>query len=130
MVDLAAIRDAATVGLLGLGTFLFLSGAIGALRFPDLYNRIHAVTKTTTIAILTILLSGLLTVGFSPIGLKIVATMIFLSLTVPLSGQLLARAGYRSGVPLAPQTIRDDYQHLIEFEEMPGEARVVDVPPK
>lgn len=31
------------------GLFFFISGAVGLLRFPDLFSRLHAVTKADTV---------------------------------------------------------------------------------
>ena len=42
--------------LLG-GTFFFIAGTVGLLRFPDIYTRLHAVTKADNLGL------GLLVVG-------------------------------------------------------------------
>lgn len=41
------------------GAVFFATGALGLLRFPDVYSRLHAVTKTDTLGL------GLLTVGLA-----------------------------------------------------------------
>ncbi|MDO8909978.1 MAG: monovalent cation/H(+) antiporter subunit G [Pseudohongiella sp.] len=41
------------------GTVFFVTGALGLLRFPDVYSRLHAVTKTDTLGL------GLLTLGLA-----------------------------------------------------------------
>lgn len=45
--------------LLG-GSFFFLAGTAGLLRFPDLYSRLHAVTKADNLGL------GLLVLGLIP----------------------------------------------------------------
>lgn len=109
--------------LLAIGVFFYFTGALGLLRFPDVYNRIHASTKTTTAGIVSILLGGILLFGFDPIGVKAVAIIVFLLLTYPVAGHLLARAAYRTGVVLTDRTVHDEYRHVWELqEELPGEA--------
>ena len=43
---------------LTLGGFFFVAGTLGLLRFPDIYSRLHAVTKADTIG-LGLLVAGL-----------------------------------------------------------------------
>lgn len=45
--------------LLIAGIFFFLAGTVGLLRFPDVYSRLHAVTKADTLGL------GLVVVGLS-----------------------------------------------------------------
>lgn len=37
--------------LLVSGTFFFVAGTLGLLRFPDIYSRLHAVTKADTLGL-------------------------------------------------------------------------------
>jgi multicomponent Na+:H+ antiporter subunit G len=36
---------------IGLGLVFFISGSVGLLRFPDLFSRLHAVTKADTVGL-------------------------------------------------------------------------------
>lgn len=84
--------------------FLFL-GALGVVRMPDLYNRMQAGTKTTTLGnILTLGGLGLLVPGWLP---KIVLVIVFVLITNPISSHALARAAHRVGVPLAKGSVVD-----------------------
>lgn len=73
------------------GLFFFLAGTLGLLRFPDVYSRLHAVTKADTLGL------GLLVVGLSlrSDNWRSVALMLLVWLLVMASGatacQLLAR---------------------------------------
>ncbi|TVR66467.1 MAG: Na+/H+ antiporter subunit G [Gemmatimonadales bacterium] len=40
-----------TVVLLVIGCFFFLAGTVGLLRFPDLYCRLHALTKADALGL-------------------------------------------------------------------------------
>jgi multicomponent Na+:H+ antiporter subunit G len=48
-----------TIVLLAFGTFFFVVGTIGLLRFPDVYTRLHALTKADNVGL------GLIVAGLS-----------------------------------------------------------------
>jgi len=50
-------RDWITVVFLALGCFLDLTGAIGILRMPDFYTRLHPAGKSDTLAQLFIVIA-------------------------------------------------------------------------
>jgi len=84
--------------------FLFL-GALGVLRMPDIYNRMQAGTKSTTLGnILTLGGLGLLMPGWLP---KIVLVILFVLITNPISSHALARSAHRSGMRLADGSVVD-----------------------
>ncbi|MGD8914047.1 MAG: monovalent cation/H(+) antiporter subunit G [Candidatus Thiodiazotropha sp.] len=85
-------------------TFLFLGG-LGLVRMPDLFNRIQAGTKTTTLGMLLIL------VGIACLqpewGGKLLLISLFILSTNPLSSQVLARAAHRIGIKQSEKTLVD-----------------------
>ena len=93
----------AFVSLIG-SVFLFL-GALGVLRMPDLYNRMQAGTKTTTLgSILTLLGIGIYRPAWLPQLLIIIA---FIVITNPVSTHALARAAHFAGIRPADGTVTD-----------------------
>ena len=93
----------AALTLLG-SIFLFL-GALGIFRMPDVYNRMQAGTKATTLGnMLTLLGLGLLIPGWLP---KIITIILFVLITNPISSHALARAAHRHGVKLASGSVLD-----------------------
>lgn len=88
--------------LMVAGTAFLLLGALGLVRMPDVYNRIQAGTKATTLGTLLTLLG----VAFiqPEWALKLLLIGIFLLFTNPLSSQVLARAAHRSGLAKLPAT--------------------------
>jgi len=86
--------------LMVAGSGFLLLGALGLVRMPDLYNRIQAATKATTLGTLLTLLG----VAFirPEWALKLLLIGIFLLFTNPLSSQVLARAAHRSGLVRLP----------------------------
>ncbi len=88
-----------------IGSLFLLLGAIGVVRMPDLYNRIHAGTKATTLGnILTLTGLGLVAPGWLA---KVLLVVLFVILTNPLSSHALARAALRAGIPAVPGTKLD-----------------------
>lgn len=93
----------AIVMLIG-SIFLFL-GALGVLRMPDIYNRMQAGTKSTTLgSILTLLGIGI----YHPAWLWQMLILVgFIVTTNPLSSHSLARAAHFAGIPLTKKTVKD-----------------------
>jgi multicomponent Na+:H+ antiporter subunit G len=82
--------------LLLAGALLSLLAALGLLRMPDVYNRIQAATKASTLGVILILAGvGLLQPGWWP---KLVAITGFILFTSPVGSSTLARAFHRAGV--------------------------------
>ena len=98
--------------LLVAGTAFLLFGGIGLVRMPDVFNRIQAGTKATTLGTLLSL------VGVACLrpewGMKLLVIGLFLLFTNPLSSQVLARAAHRIRAPKSKATAVD---HLVEDEE-------------
>ncbi|MBN2110916.1 MAG: monovalent cation/H(+) antiporter subunit G [Methanosarcinaceae archaeon] len=92
------------VGLL----FVFL-GMLGLVRLPDVYNRLHTTTKIGTLGAFGVMLSILMKVGFSPIGVKAITVGMFLLLTAPIAAHMISRAAHRHGVGLCDESVIDEY---------------------
>lgn len=81
--------------LLVLGALFQLSAGLGLVRMPDVFNRIQAGTKATTLGVL-LMLSGIACLE-PEWGLKLLLIGLFVLFTNPLSSQVLARAAHRTG---------------------------------
>lgn len=93
--------------LLGIGSACALIGAMGIVRFPDVYNRIHANTVVVVGgAIMTMIGAGILG-GLSIFTLKVIVIAAFLFLTNPVGTHAIARAAHRSGVKLWKRSVID-----------------------
>ena len=97
--------------LLG-SVFLFL-GSLGILRMPDIYTRLQAGTKATTLGAMSLILG----VGFLEPSwfLKILIIIIFIAYSNPISSHALARAMYkRNKLPL----IKGDPEKMDAYREV------------
>lgn len=88
---------AAALMLIG-ATFCFLA-AIGLVRFPDLYTRLHAASKAGTLGAGLILLAVALISGDLAVFLRSMLGVLFLVATAPIAAHLLGRAALRSENP-------------------------------
>lgn len=94
--------------LLVAGTFLIVSGAVGVLRLPDVYNRANAVTKAASLG-LVLVLAGVMFLMPRPGVIVTLALAIAAQLfTAPIGGYAVGRAAYRSGAPFTASTHRDE----------------------
>lgn len=94
--------------LLVVGALFALVGAIGVLRFPDLYTRMHAASKAGTLGSGILLLALAVAAQQYDVGGRAVAGIVFLLLTAPVSAHLLARAAVSAGVRPCPGTALGD----------------------
>lgn len=109
----------AAVLLLG-GTFFMLVAAIGLLRLPDLYTRMHAITKAGTLGVGLVLVAA--AVHFADLSTitRAATVILFVLLTAPVSAHMIGRAGYLGGVALWDGTLFDQWNG--SFDEMPLES--------
>ncbi len=94
--------------LLVLGAVFTLLAAIGVVRLPDLYTRMHAASKAGAVGGGLILLAVALLSQDSAVALRAIIGIVFLLLTTPVSAHLLARASYMAGYRPFDGTVIDD----------------------
>ena len=98
-----------------IGTIFLFVGSLGVLRLPDVYNRLQAGTKCTTLgAFLTIIGVGLMHPGWSA---KTLVIALFILITNPISNHALGRASRKSGVSLCDRSVVDKANEFEEYKE-------------
>jgi len=82
-----------------LGCVFLLAAAVGLVRFPDVYTRLHAATKLVTLGGLGIFTGA--GIAFYPVDgtPRVLLIAGFFFLTAPLSGYMIARSAYLRGLP-------------------------------
>jgi multicomponent Na+:H+ antiporter subunit G len=89
-----------SITLVSLGVLFLLLGAVGILRFPDCYTRMHAAGKCDTLGSLLVV-SGLAVYhGVSSESAKILFIAVFIFLTSPTATHAIARSALRNELPL------------------------------
>lgn len=81
-----------------IGGGLAIIGAIGMLRFPDFYTRLHAASITDTGAVLLLLTGMALLSPDWLVVVKLLAIAIFLFLTGPTASHAIANAAHTAGL--------------------------------
>lgn len=91
------LEGVASGALLIAGAVFFLSGTAGLLRFPDVYTRLHALTKADNLG-LGFVVAGLAVQGqtlAAVLELGIIWALVLLSSSI--SSRLIARATWTAG---------------------------------
>lgn len=99
------IADVVVALCLLVGAGFVLIGSIGLARLPDVYTRLHAPTKATTLGVGGILLASMVhfTTRAGAPSLHELLITLFLFMTAPVSAHLLAKAAlHRRLRSLAP----------------------------
>jgi len=88
------------------GVKAFLVSAIGLVRMPDIYTRMHVGTKTTTIGTLLVICGA--SIIEPSWAWKLILLAIFILLTNPLSSSVIARASHKNGATLALDELKEE----------------------
>lgn len=92
-----AALDVVSVILLALGAFVAFTSALGVLRLPDFYTRIHPAGKNDSFAQVLVLSGLALQAHDAQTVIKLVLIGAFLFLTTPSSTYAIARAAFLDG---------------------------------
>ena len=102
--------DAVTALLLIAGGAFACLAAVGLVRMPDVYIRMHAATKAGTLGAGLILAAVAVHAADGWLVVRALATILFLLITAPVAAHMIGRAAYRTGVPLWRGSIIDEWQ--------------------
>lgn len=100
--------------LSGIGAIAILLASIGMIRMPDLYLRLSVTTKAATLGV------GLILIGaafhFQNVGVtsRVLAIIFFITVTAPVSAQLIGRAAYLIKTKMWEHTIVDELKGMYD----------------
>jgi multicomponent Na+:H+ antiporter subunit G len=97
-VSVGPVRGALVVLLVVVGVAFLTVGTVGLLRLPDVYNRMHATSKATTLGAASIALATFVFYGPGGTGLNALVTVVFLFVTAPTGAHMISQAAHRLGV--------------------------------
>lgn len=93
------VLDAVSWALILAGSAFAIIGAVGLVRLPDVYTRMHGASVTDTLGA-GLILSGLMVqAGFTLVTVKLFLILAFLLYTSPASSYALANAAFTGGLP-------------------------------
>ncbi len=104
----ALLIDVASWVLLVVGSIFVLIGALGLVRMPDFYTRMHAAGITDTLGADLILLGLMFQAGISLVTVKLLLIGAFLFFTSPTSTHAIANAAYTAGLRASPMDDEGD----------------------
>lgn len=117
---MALVLDSASWLLIALGGFFVVVGAVGLVRMPEFYTRIHAVSVIDTLGAGLLVLGMMLQAGWSLAALKLLFILGLFFFTGPVVVHALARAALHEGVkPL----LSEDRRSCESRPDPPGDRR-------
>lgn len=84
--------------LLAAGAFFFLAGTIGLLRFPDVYTRLHALTKVDNLGLGCVVVALMLRADSLALVFKLGLIWALALLATATAGYLIAQSARRHGI--------------------------------
>lgn len=102
------MSDIITGIFLILGSLIVLLAGIGVVKMPDIYTRMSATSKASTLGVSIVLVTTGFFFGTTGIITRTLLIVVFLMLTAPVASHLLGKAAYLNKLPLWDKTKRDD----------------------
>lgn len=97
--------------LICVGGFLMLTTALGVVRFPDFYSRLHAGGKGDTAGQGLVLVGLILIAGFDLVVVKLTLIILFVFVFNPTATHALARGAWINRLrPWTPDTTEGETQ--------------------
>jgi multicomponent Na+:H+ antiporter subunit G len=107
MIDWWLLRDIASWALIVIGSAAVVTGALGLVRFPDFYTRLHAAGVTDTAGAELIIFGMMLQAPTWIVVAKLGFIAVFLGLTSPVATHAIAHAAWMVGFrPLVGARLR------------------------
>ena len=94
-----SLQQSAAVILAAIGVVFMLISAIGLLRLPDVFSRMHAAGKASTVGVSCLLLAAGVHFWDQNLFFRMVLLIALVFATAPISTAAMARAAYKTGTP-------------------------------
>lgn len=99
--------------ILLVGVFFSVIGVWGAIRLPDVFTRLHASSKVSSVGIVGLLIASALLLHES--APKAVALGLLILFSAPVASQAIARSAYRDGCNIVGLLQNDLDVQYIDF---------------
>ena len=90
-----------------LGVFVMTVGVYGAIRMPDAYTKLHAMSKAVFLGVVSLCASSVVT-GDPAIIYRAILIAAFLLVTTPISAFVIARSAFLRGEKMETPDARDE----------------------
>jgi multicomponent Na+:H+ antiporter subunit G len=126
---MSVVEVVASVLLLG-GVALAVVAGVGLVRFPDVFSRMHAATKPSTLGLLMVSAGAVLLMDDGADRSKLVLVAGFQFLTAPVAAHMIGRAAYRAGTGALDDLVVDELREVVD-DDAPAERPAGDgAPPR
>lgn len=97
------------------GSLVNLLSAICTIRFPDIYTRSHAASKSVAVGVLCVLSGTFFYFAFvyGFISIRLLLGIFFVFLTAPVASHMVCRAAYFTGVKLWGKNPHDELKRVL-----------------
>lgn len=114
-MNASEIGEFVIVLLILMGGIISIISALGIIRFPDVYTRSHAATKSSTLGVLLSLTGAFMYIWLTDhfISVRLILGILFVFITAPVSGHLIIRAAYRANVQMTEDTVEDELKTVL-----------------
>ena len=91
------------------GCLAMLTSAIGIVRMPDLFTRMHAASKVGTVGVSCVVLAAATHFATLAVVAPVMLTIVFFFATAPVAAHMVGRAAYGTGVRMWEGTVIDEW---------------------
>jgi multicomponent Na+:H+ antiporter subunit G len=102
------IQEIISIILMLIGVLLLMIAGIGIVRMPDIFLRMSAASKASSLGAGCVLLSVAVSAADIAVTVRALAGLLFLLLTAPVAAHMIGRAAYMIGAPLWKGTMVDE----------------------
>lgn len=85
--------------LLICGSGFMLVASIGVVKFPDVFGRMHAITKAASLGLILMLSAVILLYPIPIVWIEALMAVLFVVLTAPVGTHMIARVAYQQDPP-------------------------------
>jgi multicomponent K+:H+ antiporter subunit G len=123
-IDLSVLIEALVSAMVLAGAAFTLLGSIGLLRMKDVFQRMHAPTKATTLGVGLILLAASIasSLDAQTLSLHQILIGILLFVTAPVSAWMIARVALHQGLA-APDAFPEVLRGAVPADAAQTDAR-------
>lgn len=106
-----------------IGSFFMLVGGVGMVRLPDLFMRLHAPTKSSTLGLGSFLIAAMIySASFGRFGFAEVLITLFAFITAPVSANLMAQAALHLRLRSMSGEVPEALERPLPWQKTPRRA--------
>jgi len=93
-----------------LGSGYMLIAALGIVKLQDVYMRMHAITKASSLSVLLLMVAVMVAFPSAETIISGLIILLFIILTAPIASHMIARVAHLLGIRPAPGCVADELE--------------------